>query len=134
MNNQNILTPTQNLCQPTTAIWINCDGRNDALEHKNNVLCGDAVEQNHSDAVEQATRGKSGHDGKCCFSNTGGLHCTSGDAPLETHSERAVERENSVVCGSTVEQNRGKAVEQATRGKSGCESKCRFPNTGGLHK
>jgi hypothetical protein len=42
--------------------------------------------------------------------------------------------ENSVVCGNAVERNQGNAVERATRSKSRCESKCRFPNTGGLHR
>ncbi len=98
------------------------------------MACGNAVEQNPSNAVEQATRGKSGCESKCCFSNTRGLHRTSGYAPFETHPERAHEHDNSSVCGNAVEQNRGNAVEQARRGKSGCESKCRFPNTGGLHR
>ncbi len=54
MNNQNILTPTQNLCQPTTAIWMsaNCDGCNDALEFENNVVCGDTIEENCGNAIE----------------------------------------------------------------------------------
>jgi hypothetical protein len=37
-------------------------------------------------AVERTSRGKSGCEGLCCFPNTGGLHHTPGDAPLETHS------------------------------------------------
>ncbi len=126
MNNENIYTPTH-LSQATTAIRMsaNCDARNHALGVENSVVCGNAVEQNRGNAVEQATRGKSGCESKCRFPNTGGLHCTSGDAPLETHPKMA--------CGNAVEQNHGNAVEQATRGKSGCESKCRFSNTGGLH-
>ncbi len=107
-----------NLSQLTTAIRMsaNCDGRNHALELENSVVCGNAVEQNRGNAVEQATRGKSGCESKCHFPNTGGLHHTSGDAPLGTHPERAHELENSVVCGNAIEQNRGNAVEQATRG------------------
>ena len=86
MNNENIYTPTH-LSQATTAIRMsaNCDGRNHALDLENSVVCGNAVEQNHGNAVEQATRGKSGCESKCCFPNTRGLHRTSGDAPLETH-------------------------------------------------
>jgi hypothetical protein len=52
-----------------------------------------------------------GGESKCRFPNTGGLHRTSGDAPLETHPERAHELENSVVCGNAVEQNDGNAIE-----------------------
>ena len=37
-------------------------------------------------AVERTSRGKSGCEGLCRFPNTGGLHRTPGDAPLETHS------------------------------------------------
>ncbi len=136
MNNQNILTPTQNLCQPTTAngISANCDGCGNAVERENNVLCTNPIEQNHDNTIEQATRGKSGRDRKCCFPNTGGLHHTSGDAPLETDLQRAIEHENSVVCSDAVEWNRGNAIKQAMRGKSGCESKCCFPNTWELHR
>jgi hypothetical protein len=36
------------------------------------------------DAVERNSWGKSGCEWMCCFPNTGGLHRTSGDAPLET--------------------------------------------------
>jgi len=112
----------------------NCDERNHAIDLENSVVCGNAVERNRGNAVERATRGKSRCESKCCFPNTGGLHCTSGDAPLETHLEMAHEHENSVVCGNAVERNQGNAVERAMRGKSRCESKCRFPNTGGLHR
>ena len=122
MNNENIYTPTH-LSQATTAIWMsaNGDARNHAVDVENSVVCGNAVEQNRGDAVERATRGESGRDSKCRFPNTGGLHGTSGDAPLETHLKMA--------CGNAVEQKRNNTVEQATRGKSRCESKCCFPNT-----
>ncbi len=36
-------------------------------------------------AIEQASWGNSECECKCCFPNTGGLHCTSGDALLETN-------------------------------------------------
>jgi hypothetical protein len=38
------------------------------------------------DAVERNSWGKSGCEWMCRFPNIGGLHCTSGDAPLETHT------------------------------------------------
>ena len=38
------------------------------------------------DAVEHNSWGKSVCEWMCCFPNTRGLHCTSGDAPLETHT------------------------------------------------
>ena len=112
----------------------NCDERSVIIDLEHSVVCGNAVERNRGNAIERATRGKSGCESKCRFPNTGGLHRTSGDAPLETHLEMAHENENSVVCGNAVEQNQGNAVERATRSKSRCESKCRFPNTGGLHR
>ena len=62
----------------------NCDERNHAIDLENSVVCGNAVERNRGNAVERATRGKSGCESKCRFPNTGGLHRTSGDAPLET--------------------------------------------------
>jgi hypothetical protein len=121
--------------QGAAKIWMsaNCDELNHALDLENSFVCGNAVERNRSNAIERATRRKSRCESKCRFPNTGGLHRTSGDAPLETHPERAHELENSVVCDYAVKQNRGNAVERATRGKSGCESKCCFPNPGGLH-
>jgi len=111
----------------------NCDERNDVIDLEHSVVCGNAVEQNRCNAVERATRGKSGCESKCHFPNTGGLHRTSGDAPLETHPEMTHAHENSVVCGNAVERNQVNAVERATRSKSRCESKCRFPNTRRLH-
>jgi len=36
------------------------------------------------DAIERNSGGKSRCEQTCCFPNTGGLHHTSGDAPLET--------------------------------------------------
>jgi hypothetical protein len=49
-----------------------------------NAVCdlGRVVE----DAVERNSWGKFRSDWMCCFPNTGGLHHTSGDAPLETQN------------------------------------------------
>ncbi len=49
-----------------------------------NAVCdlGPVVE----DAVERNSWGKSRSDRMCRFPNTGGLHCTSGDAPFETQN------------------------------------------------
>ena len=83
----------------------NCDERNDVIDLEHSVVCGNAVERNRGNAIEQATRGKSGCESKCCFPNTGGLHRTSGDAPLETPFP-AVELFLSSVClfcGVTIE-------------------------------
>ncbi len=44
-----------------------------------------SLPKSHIDAVEQNSWGKSGSDWMCHFQNNGGLHRTSGDAPLETH-------------------------------------------------
>jgi hypothetical protein len=38
------------------------------------------------DAFERNSWGKSRSDQMCCFPNTGGLHCTSGDTPFETQN------------------------------------------------
>jgi hypothetical protein len=47
-----------------------------------NAVCdlGHVVE----DAFERNSWGKSRSDQMCCFPNTRGFHCTSGDAPFET--------------------------------------------------
>ncbi len=136
MNNNNISSALQNLSQPTTAFRMieNCNGRNYAFERHNNIVCNEAVVPNRGNAVEQATKGKSGRDRMCCFPNTRGLHHTSKNTPVETHSDRADELGNSVVCGNAVEQNCGNAIERATRGESGRDKKGCFPNTGGLHR
>jgi hypothetical protein len=42
-----------------------------------NSVCGHAIEGAYWE--------KSGSECNCCFPNTGGLHCTFGDAFLETH-------------------------------------------------
>jgi len=63
----------------------NCDERNHVIDLEHSVVCGNTVVRNWGNAIERATRGKSGCESECCFPNTGGLHRTSGDAPLETH-------------------------------------------------
>jgi hypothetical protein len=69
----------------------------------------------------------------CRFPNTGGLHRTLGDAPLETPTLRDPElmtRGGMLREGSVAED----AVERNSWGKSRCEQTCRFPNTRGLHR
>jgi hypothetical protein len=60
--------PTHNSWQPRT----NC-----------RMCVGSSVIE---DAIERHSWGKSGCELMCCFPNTGGLHCTFRDAPLETHT------------------------------------------------
>jgi hypothetical protein len=60
--------PTHNSWQPRTNCRM-CAGRS--------VI---------KDTVERNPWGKSGCEWMCCFPNTGGLHRTSRDAPLETHT------------------------------------------------
>jgi hypothetical protein len=60
--------PTHNSRQP----------RSNCLMHAGRRVIEDAVERN--------SWGKSGCEWMCCFSNTGGLCRTSGNAPLETHN------------------------------------------------
>jgi hypothetical protein len=83
------------------------------------------------DAVERSSWGKSRCEEMCRFPNTGGLHHTSGGAPLETPTLRDPEliTRGGMREGSVVEN----AVERNIGGKSRCEQMCRFPNTGGLH-
>ncbi len=85
--------------QASTAIRssANYDERSDVIDLEHTVVCGNAVEGNRGNAIERATRGKSRCESKCRFPNTGGLHRTSGDAPLETHLEKAHENE-IVLC------------------------------------
>ena len=69
----------------------------------------------------------------CRFPNTGGLHRTPGDAPLETPTLRDPEliTRGGMRKGSVVED----AIERNSWGKTiRCEQMCRFPNTGGLHR
>jgi len=84
------------------------------------------------DAVERNSWGKSRCELMCHFPNTGGLHCTSGGAPLETPTLRDPEliTRGGMREGSVVED----AVERNSWGKSRCEQKCRFSITGGLHR
>ena len=83
------------------------------------------------DAVERNSWGKSRCEQMCRSPNTGGLHRTSGGAPLETPTLRDPEliTRGGMREGSVVED----AVERNSWGKSRCEQMCRFPNTGGLH-
>jgi hypothetical protein len=72
----------------------------------------------------------------CCFPNTGGLHRTSGDAPLETHN--LIHHypwqpiSNCRICAerSVIED----AVEGNSWGKSKCEWICCIPNTKRLYR
>jgi len=84
------------------------------------------------DIVEHNSWGKSRCEQMCRFPNTGGLHRTSGGAPLETPTLRDPELiTRGVMCeGSVVED----AVERNSWGKSRCEQMCHFPITGGLHR
>jgi len=83
------------------------------------------IERVKGNAVEQPFGGKSSGDQMCRFPNTGGLHHTAGDAPLNTQllSQDAI----------VIERVKGAAVEQSSWGKSSGDKMCRFPNTGGLH-
>jgi len=82
------------------------------------------------DAVERNSWEKSRCEQMCRFLNTGGLHRTSGGAPLETPTLRDPEliTRGGMREGSVVED----AIERNSGGKSRCEHICRFPITGGL--
>jgi hypothetical protein len=87
------------------------------------------------DAVERSSRGKFRCDHTCRFPNTGGLHRTPGDTPLEIPTLRDPSSWQPELItrgmheGSVVED----AVERNSWGKSSCEQMCCFPHTGGLH-
>jgi hypothetical protein len=109
--------PTHNSCQPRT----NC-----SMHAGRHVIEG---------TVERNSWGKSRCEWMCCFSNTGGLHCTSGDAPLETHN---LTHHNSwqprSKCRMCAERRLIEdAVEHNSLGKSKCEWMCHIPNTKGLY-
>ena len=123
MNNENIYTPTH-LSQATTAIRMSaiCDGCNHALDLENSVVCGNAVERNRDNAIEQATRGKSRCESKCHFPNTGGLHRTSGDAPLETHppfsyvhNSNSPSSKRTQVASSAFQVNQNESARHSTK-------------------
>jgi hypothetical protein len=72
--------------------------------------------------VERATRGKSGCESKCRFPNTGGLHCTSGDAPLETHppfsyvhNSNSPSSKRTQVVSSAFRVNRNESARHSTK-------------------
>jgi hypothetical protein len=76
------------------------------------------------DAVKRNSWEKSRCEQMCRLPNTGGLHRTSGGAPLETPTLRDPEL---ITCGgmregSVVED----AIEHNSGGKSRCEQMCRF--------
>jgi hypothetical protein len=87
------------------------------------------------DPVERNSWGKSRCEWMCCFPITGGLHCTSGDAPLETHNlihhNPWQPITNCKMCAerSVIED----AVEGNSWGKSECEWMCCIPNTERLY-
>jgi hypothetical protein len=89
------------------------------------------------DAVERNSWGKSRCEQMCHFPITGGLHHTSGDAPLETPTLRDPELITGGMGGGSGMRG-GSVVEDAFEhhswGKFRCEQMCRFPNTGGLHR
>ena len=83
------------------------------------------------DAVVRNSWGKSRCELMCRFPNTGGLHRTSGGAPIETPTlcDPELITRGGMREGSVLED----AVERNSWGKSRCEQMCRFPNSGGLH-
>ncbi len=87
------------------------------------------------DTIERNSWWKSGCEWTCCFPNTGELHHTSGDAPLETHNLIHHNPWQLITnCRMCVE--RGvieDAVEGKSWGKSECEWICCIPNTKRLY-
>jgi hypothetical protein len=88
------------------------------------------------DAVVHNSWGTSGCEWMCCFPNTGGLHRTSGDAPLETHHlihhNPWLSITNCRMCAErSVIEN---AIEGNSWGKSECEWICCIPNTERLYQ
>jgi hypothetical protein len=109
--------PTHNPRQPR----INC------LMHAERHVIEDAVERN--------SWGKSGCEWMCRFPNTGELHRTSGDAPLETHNLiHHIPWQPITNCRMCAERSVTEdAVEGTSWWKSKCEWICCVPNTERLH-
>ena len=87
------------------------NSRQQELLTRGRMHVGSVVE----DAVERKSRGMSTCEQICCFPNTGGLHRTPGDVPLETLTLR--DPSCGMHEGSVVED----AIERNSRGKSRCE-------------
>jgi len=113
------------------------------LQHSSSILQEELITRGTregsviEDAVEHISWGKSRCEQMCCFPITGGLHRTSGDAPLEKPTlQNPIKRCQMKLLtrgtheGSVVED----AVERNSWGKSRCELMCCFPITGGLHR
>jgi hypothetical protein len=87
------------------------------------------------DTIERNSWGTSRCEWMCCFPNTGGLHRTSGDAPLETHNlihhNPWQPITNCRMCAerSVIED----AAEGKSWGKSTCEWICCVSNTKRLY-
>jgi hypothetical protein len=82
------------------------------------------------DTVERNSWGKSRCEWMCHFPNIGGLHRTSGDAPLETHNLTHLNPWQSITkCRMCAERSVIEdAVEGNSWGKSKCEWICLVPN------
>ena len=92
------------------------NSRQQELLTRGRMCVGSVVE----DAVEHKSRGMSTCEQICCFPNTGELHRTPGDIPLETLTLR--DPSCGMHEGSVVEDT----VERNSRGKSRCEQMCCF--------
>ncbi len=87
------------------------------------------------DADERNSWGKSGCEWMCHFPNTGGLHRTYGDAPLETHNLIHHNPWQPITaCRMCAERS---VIEDAVEGKSWGKSECEWifwiPNTKRLY-
>ncbi len=88
------------------------------------------------DAVKHSSWGKSGCKWMCCFPITGGLHCTFGDAPLETNNLICHNPWQPIInCRMCAERSVIEdAIEGNSWGKSKCEWICWVPNTKRLYR
>jgi hypothetical protein len=87
------------------------------------------------DAIESNSWGKSGCKWMCCIPDTGELHRTSGDAPLETHNLTHHNPWQPITnCRMCAERS---VIEDAIKGNSWgkfmCEWICHAPNTKRLY-
>ncbi len=88
------------------------------------------------DSTECNSWGKSRCEWMCCFPNTGGLHRTSGDTPLDTHNlTHHNPRQPITNCRMRAERSAIEdTVEGNSWGKSKCEWICCIPNTERLYR
>jgi hypothetical protein len=152
INNRNLTPCFKNSCKSMTACEMCVD----------NVVCGHAVERasrgksgceckcrfpntrglhrSSGDAPLETNHSPHWPWGHVHESNSSSLRQTKLAAVASGHKKReftshSIHKKYETACETCVDNVVcGRAVERASGGKSGCECKCHFPKTGGLHR